>query len=160
MKEIDEATYNTQASKQSDRLLLDKKNVVVPGRTSPVEVCDILTQERKLVHVKRKFSSSSLSHLFSQGHVSARLLADNAQFRVAVRDKIGSAQPKFRKLFTADRIVASEWEVVYAIIGPWDGQPASEKIPFFSKVNLRDRWTRLRGMGFEVSLVPVEVTGP
>jgi len=48
VREIDEATYNARACKRDDYLLLDRKTVVVPGRTSPIEVCDILTCKKKL----------------------------------------------------------------------------------------------------------------
>ena len=81
LKEIDEGTYNERASVPADHLLLDKKTVIVPGRTSPIEVCDLLTLDRQLVHVKRKFSSSALSHLFGQGYVSAELLIDSEAYR-------------------------------------------------------------------------------
>lgn len=157
LTEIDEGTYNARASEPEHHLLLDKKTVVIPGRTSPVEVCDILTQDRQLVHVKRKFSSSTLSHLFDQGVVSAELLVDNDVFRARVRERIGNDNPSFQNLFPEGRITTTEWEVVYAIIGPWNHEPPSAKLPFFSKVNLRDAKRRLRVMGFKVTLARVPV---
>ena len=160
LKEIDEGAYNIQAAEPANHLLLDKKTVVVPGRTSPIEVCDILTQNRQLVHVKRKFSSSALSHLFGQGFVSAELLVDNEIFRARVREKIGSAYPNFQNLFPKGRIATAGWEVVYAIIGPWNNESPSSKLPFFSKVNLREVRRRLRLMGFEVTLARVSVVDP
>ena len=160
LKEIDEGTYNERASAPADHILLDKKTVVVPGRTSPIEVCDILTRDRQLVHVKRKFSSSALSHLFGQGYVSAELLIDNEIYRARVRDKIGSANPDFQRLFPEDDIVAADWEVVYAIIGPWNNESPSAKLPFFSKVNLREFRRRLRRMGFQVTLARIPVIDP
>ncbi len=160
LKEIDEGTYNERASAPADHLLLDKKTVTVPGRTSPIEVCDILTGDRQLVHVKRKFSSSALSHLFGQGYVSAELLIDSEAFRAKVRDKIGGANPDYQRLFPEDDVVAANWEVVYAIIGPWNRESASAKLPFFSKVNLREFKRRLRRMGFKVTLARVPVIDP
>lgn len=153
-----ESAYNERASEPANHFLLDKKTVVVPGKTSPIEVCDILTQDRQLVHVKRKFSSSALSHLFGQGFVSAELLVDNEAFRARVREKIGSTFPRFQNLFPECDIVAADWEIVYAIIGPWNSEPASAKLPFFSKVNLREFRRRLRRMGFNVSLARVAVS--
>ena len=160
LKEIDEGLYNERASALADHLLLDKKTVTVPGRTSLIEVCDILTRDRQLVHVKRKFSSSALSHLFSQGYVSAELLIDSEAYRARVRAKIGNANPDFQRLFPEDDLVAADWEVVYAIIGPWNNEPASVKLPFFSKVNLREFRRRLRRMGFRVTLGRVPVIDP
>ncbi len=158
LREIDEGAYNEHASTPTNHLLLDKRNVIVPGRTSPVEVCDILTLNKQLVHVKRKFLSNALSHLFAQGHVSTRLLKASEAFRARVREKIGNDSPDFQDLFAEDDIVAADWEVVYAIIGPWNNEPPSVKLPFFSKVNLRDFKYRLRLMGFEVTLAPISVT--
>ena len=132
----------------------------MPGRTSPIEVCDILTRGRQLIHVKRKFSSSALSHLFDQGYVSAELLIDSEAYRATVRDKIGNANPDFQRLFPENGVVAADWEVVYAIIGPWNNQPPSAKLPFFSKINLRDSRRRLRRMGFKVTLASVPVIDP
>lgn len=160
LKEIEEDAYNAQASEPANHFLLDKKTIVIPGKTSPIEVCDILTQDRQLVHVKRKFSSSALSHLFSQGFVSAELLVDSEAFRAKIREKIGGTSPRFQELFPDARIVAADWEVVYAVIGPWNDEAPSVKLPFFSKVNLREFKRRLRVMGFEVTLVRVPVIDP
>ena len=160
LKEIAEGPYNEIAAGPANHLLLDKKTVVIPGRTSPIEVCDVLTLDRRLVHVKRKFSSSSLSHLFGQGYVSSELLVDSSLYREEIRQKIGGANPAFRDLFSLDNAVASEWEVVYAIVGPWAGGTAAEKLPFFAKVNLRSHARRLRRMGFSVTLARVPVIDP
>ncbi|GAA2028318.1 hypothetical protein GCM10009740_17340 [Terrabacter terrae] len=66
-----EDAYNKSAAKASDLLLLDKQNVItVPGKTTAIEVCDLLSSDRHLIHVKRHLSSSTLSHLFAQGIVS------------------------------------------------------------------------------------------
>ena len=166
LKEIDEGTYNELAAAPADRFLLDKKTVTIPGRTSAVEVCDVLTTDRDLIHVKRKFSSSSLSHLFGEGYVSSELLIDSSEYRTAIRDKIGAADPDFQGLFPVDDFVASQWKVVYAIIGDWsnnaDGQPASAsaKLPFFSKVNLLNHTKRLRRFGFQVELARIPLQDP
>lgn len=160
LHEIDEGTYNQQAAEPADHFLLDKKTVVVPGRTDPIEVCDVLTLERKLVHVKRKFSSSALSHLFGQGYVSSELLVDSEPYRTAIRKKISDANADFQDLFPQDGIVAADWEVTYAIVGPWDDGTTSAKLPFFSKINLRNHTRRLRLLGFDVTVAQVPVVDP
>ena len=65
--EIAEGEYNAIAAKVGQRVLMDKQTVTIPGKTSAIEVCDVLTDNRQLIHVKRKFSSNALSHLFGQG---------------------------------------------------------------------------------------------
>ena len=150
-REIDEGTYNELAAASSpDHLLLDKRTAVVPGRTTPVEVCDILTSSGQLIHVKRKFSSSSLSHLFGQGVVSGDALASYGEFRSAVRDLVADS-PLHAELF-AEPFLASAHEVVYAIVGPWrEGEPLSAHVPFFSRVNLRRHAATLRRLGYRVT---------
>lgn len=161
LKEIEEGDYNNIAAASDARfLLLDKKTVIVPGRTSPIEVCDVLTLDRQLIHVKRKFSSSSLSHLFGQGYVSSELLIDSVPYREAIRNTIGDTDTVFRDLFSPQGALAAEWEVVYGIVGPWGAHTAAEKLPFFSKVNLRTHARQLRRMGFKVTLARIPVVDP
>jgi uncharacterized protein (TIGR04141 family) len=161
LTEIEEGVYNEQAANSSpDHFLLDKATVTIPGKTSPIEVCDVLTTTRQLVHVKRKFSSSALSHLFGQGYVSSELLVDSQQYRAAIRDRIGAAHPAFQNLFPDARIVPVDWEVVYGIVGTWDGAPPSQKLPFFSKINLRHNTRRLRRIGFNVTVARIPVVDP
>lgn len=89
-----------------------------------------------------------------------QLLIDSEAFRAKVRDKIGGANPDYQRLFPEGDVVAADWEVVYAIIGPWNRESASTKLPFFSKVNLREFRRRLRRMGFRVTLARVPVIDP
>ena len=87
-----EGEYNEDAANHSnEHLLLDKKSVRIPSKTSPIEICDVLTADKKMIHVKRKLSSSSLSHLFSQGFVSGDLLVTSAEYRDACVKKIDAA---------------------------------------------------------------------
>jgi len=65
-----EDAYNAHvASVSAGCLLLDKRLITVSTKTTPVELCDLLTADRRLVHVKRHLGSRDLSHLFSQGAV-------------------------------------------------------------------------------------------
>src|SRR5439155_16767802 len=83
-----EGPYNERlASKLKDAILLDKKTVARPQAT-PIEICDVALKGRKLIHVKKGLSSSSLSHLFSQGVVSAELLHMDQDFRDKVKRKL------------------------------------------------------------------------
>lgn len=149
LKEIEEGTYNQKAADSSPHLLnLDKKTVRAEGHTSPIEICDLLSTERQLLHVKRKFSSSSLSHLFSQGLVSGRLLVGSPDFRQAVREQIGAGNP-FDGLFP-DPLVAANYEIVYGIVADW-GTRTLIDLPFFSKVNLARHARDLRTMGYGVT---------
>jgi uncharacterized protein (TIGR04141 family) len=151
----DEGGYNERAAAASARLvLLDKKMVRATGRTTAVEVCDLLSADKQLVHVKRHLGSSDLSHLFSQGLVSADLLQMNVDFRKQAHVKVVSqanGRPGFDFLEGVS-FAPSEFEVVYAIIACWDARTCAEALPFFSKVNLREVANNLCARGFRVAL--------
>jgi uncharacterized protein (TIGR04141 family) len=155
-----EKTFNEQAALNDDQLiLLDRQNVIpVPGRTTPIELCDLLSSERELIHVKRKFGSSDLSHLFSQGVVSAELLHHSSDFRTAATHRVNGISgnaPEFDFL-SASVFDPRDYKVVYAVVGAWGSQAPSAVLPFFSKVNLREAVTNLMDRGFAVGLARVE----
>lgn len=162
--DIKEGDYNElAANSSSDYLLLDKKTVRVSGRTSPIEICDILTKTGSFVHVKRKLGSSSLSHLFSQGLVSADLLLMSREYREAVLKKVTAAERssgtpgRFSSLILPDGISPRNHEVVYAIVAKWKNRELEDALPFFSKVNLRWFTEGLRRMGYPVSYKRIPV---
>jgi len=136
---------------------MDKKLIRVESRTTPIELCDILTAQRQLVHAKKTFSSTNLSHLFSQGAVAAALIQENAPFRDAAQARVmlednGDAFA----FFSPDGIQTAQFEVVYAVVGNWRGRSPSQALPFFSKVNLRRTGADLRSRGFRMSLAQVQ----
>jgi uncharacterized protein (TIGR04141 family) len=153
-----EAAYNGAAveAAPADRLLMDKRLVRAEDRPDPVELCDILTRARRLIHVKRHLGSSDLSHLFAQGAVSAELIQGDPNFRKAAQrivDKVAGNR-KFR-FFPAKGIDASKFEIVYAIVADWRGRSLATALPFFSKVNLRATRQRIVGRGYRVSCLPI-----
>jgi uncharacterized protein (TIGR04141 family) len=119
-----------------------------------------------MIHVKRKLSSSSLSHLFSQGFVSADLLVTSKEYRLACVEKIDDAAAErmpgdasYRSQFNfiqAGAVEPSEIEVVYAIVAKWKGKSLVEALPFFSKVNLRRVGKDLRRMGYKVAHLRID----
>jgi uncharacterized protein (TIGR04141 family) len=156
--EEEEGDYNQRVAEESDdRLLLDRKTVRLSSHTSPIEICDILTRDRALLHVKRKLNSSSLSHLFAQGLVSADLLLMSNEFRQKVRRVVITAENargrtgRFSRAFPENRgVTPSEFTIVYAIMAKWGNRSLAEGLPFFSKINLRRCTKDLRRMGYRV----------
>jgi uncharacterized protein (TIGR04141 family) len=156
-----EGSYNRRVALGLDgAILLDQRTVTRP-RATAIEVCDVAIRSRHLVHVKKGTSSSSLSHLFAQGVVSAELLHMDARFRERVatllaENFVGTGARRMRDfawLHAAD-FQPNTCEVVYAIMtGP--RHMGKEELPFFSKVNLRMRCHELRRMGFKYSLALV-----
>ncbi|MGC2161101.1 MAG: TIGR04141 family sporadically distributed protein [Silvibacterium sp.] len=141
-----ELEYNTSATERLDgACCMDQKTITQGGGRSKIEFCDILTRDKKLVHVKKYGASSVLSHLFMQGVVSGELLVSDAEFRV----RLNRILPRGHKLQEPRRRPnPSEYEVVYAIIS---GSPNPLNIPFFSKVSFRSARRRLESYGYTVT---------
>lgn len=154
-----EDPYNKKLAKiLNGAILLDKKLVGRPDAT-PIEICDVALRDRILIHVKKGRSSSNLSHLFSQGVVSAELLHMDGEFRAKVKKLVsgkkltGSAAgnlASFVWLYKSP-FEPSKCEIAYVIMT--GGKSVDNtNLPFFSKVNLRQRCNELRRMGFTYSL--------
>ena len=143
----DEKCYNEAAALQiPNACCMDRKEIVHGGGHSRIEFCDLLTKDKKIIHVKRYGGSSHLSHLFSQGVVSGELFVADRGFR----NKLNEQLPDTHKLSdTAVRPNAQEHEVVYGIISKSN---KSFDIPFFSKVSLRNARRRLEGYGYKVTI--------
>ena len=136
-----EGDYNERAAKASQLTLMDGRTVkAAPGR-SQIEVCDLYDRgTRAFVHVKRYSGSSTLSHLFAQGEISAQNMVSNAEFRRNARAKFPKAG------LEVDSFDPRRHEVAYAIIAkPGKGEVT---LPFFSAVNLRRTAEWLKLMGF------------
>ncbi|MCO8305917.1 DUF6119 family protein [Streptomyces sp. RKCA744] len=135
-----ETPYNADvASKRDDLLLLDTERITSLG--DMVEVCDLLHQDGYLIHVKKYEKSQTLSHLFSQGYVSAVLLGADRDYRESFIEFAKGASS-----LMGDVAERAPQIVTYAIAFK-NKRRAITDLPTFSKVNLRDfakRLTRLR----------------
>lgn len=124
---------------------LDAKVIHYGGGKSSIEFCDVLTADKKLLHVKRYSGSAQLSHLFAQGAVSGQLFVQDAAFRHKLNEKLVDAH----KLADASlRPNPEDYEIVFAIVSK-SAKPLD--IPFFSKVSLRNACRQLEGYGYKVS---------
>lgn len=134
-------------------LLDDTKKISHGGGHGQVEVCDLLSIDRKLIHVKLYGKSSVFSHLFAQGFVSGQLIQIDSEFREKVRGQLVSP---FLELFQVDEKPAQdEFTIVYAVIS--DAQGDNLYLPFFSRVNLNNTAKILRGFGYKVELLKISV---
>jgi uncharacterized protein (TIGR04141 family) len=163
-----EGDYNARAAAASaDLALLDKKLIAPEGSTTRIEFCDLLSTDGSLVHVKRKSRSSTLSHLFAQGHVSAEALVDGTlrdRVRAAIQKAAGTADatgwldlvPPSSSPPDRDKVT-----VTYAVIAN-SKATGVEWLPFFSRLTLMQTVRDLNRLGFtKVALVRVpEVAAP
>lgn len=177
-KDLEEADYNEGVTRftgnvlwkeeplwtrYDDYLLLDRKTVKINQRTTAIEVADILSKSKQLIHVKRHFSSSGLSHLFSQATVSSELLVASTDFRKVVEAKVKKerkAQEKNANTFHEDftkGFVPRDWTITLAVVGPWEDRKLAHALPFFSKVNLRNCVQHLCSLGYNVEFERIEI---
>jgi len=116
------------------------------GRGNKIELCDVMTQDNTIIHIKKNGGSSYLSHLFNQATVSAELLLDSS-FRDKVNKKM--EEFKFDKKFD-ENYSANDYTIVIAIINKYHEE--RPKIPFFSKVSLRYTINSMKNMGYKVQI--------
>lgn len=137
---------NDFANNNTKFIAMDQKNIVYGGGHSKIELCDLISTSQELIHLKPYSGSSTLSHLFNQGVVSAELLISDKNFLKKANDKIREQErgDKFQ-IFDARKI-----KVVFGIISKdTDNLP---KMPFFSKVAFIHAKTRLQAFGLDVNI--------
>ncbi len=155
----DEGKYNEMLADGNKKYcLMDKKLIKVKNSPKQIEACDIFTQDNQFIHIKNKGQSAQLSHLFSQGKVSAMCFVSDEEFRKQFYDLIHQKFTNFYLDYT-QKPKPDVYEVVYAIIDTKD-TPLEIKLPFFSKVNLMMTAQELERMHFRFSvcLVKKEIT--
>jgi len=150
-----EGAYNEGVEAQDIDLyaMLDRQNFYANSAATSIEFCDLLSAAGHLIHVKKRTSSGTLSHLFAQGSVSCDLFLQDPQLRTAVRQKlIELNKPAHAGLIPVDRPHSGDYEVVYAIIAAPGQAGWPPPLPFFSSVNLMHHGRRVQNLGFNVSL--------
>lgn len=156
MGKLTEGEYNEMVANSSfDYFLMDKQNYTGKGYgQSKIEPCDILTIDKKFIHVKFGGSSATLSHLFAQGVVSARIFGTDDEMRKFINKKV---RPAFGNTFIKKiGKQNSDFEIVYAIIDHRNDKDIVDVLPFFSLVNLAKAKENLQSMGYKYSLMKIE----
>jgi uncharacterized protein (TIGR04141 family) len=134
--------------------LMDRNVIRYPATRDQIEFCDLYSVSKLIIHVKKYRGSATLSHLFSQGLVSAELFCSLSDFRRAVYEHLSGPFA----LGDADvRPGNDEFEVVFAIISE---STSPLTLPFFSRVNLRNTAQRLRAFGYKASVVKIQSVRP
>ncbi|MGE0268604.1 MAG: TIGR04141 family sporadically distributed protein [Candidatus Omnitrophota bacterium] len=141
--------YNEYAAEKSGYALLDKKNVYL--YSSPVEICDLYSSKKDFIHIKHYGGSNILSHLFNQGIVSAELFLADPAYRLEMNKRLPR---KFQIKDSNKQINAEEYKIIYGIIS---SVPDKLKIPFFSKVSLKNIYLRLSLYRFKVYLQKIDI---
>lgn len=149
-----EEEYNLSVSRRDPCCaLLDQKLIRTADMASPVECCDLFTLQGAFIHIKKRTSSATLSHLFSQGSVSAELFMQDTEFRAKLRELLTSENlAQHAALVPADHPRPEQFRVIYAIIARHNRDGSPPPLPFFSAVNLVQHYQRLRRLGLRVEL--------
>ncbi|WP_285276252.1 TIGR04141 family sporadically distributed protein [Halopseudomonas bauzanensis] len=131
--------------------LMDKKFVKIGGPYDKLEFCDLIRDSSELIHVKYYRSSSTLSHLFSQGFVASEAFISDSGFRKRLNEKL----PDSTKLKCTDsRPDPSGYRIVYAIA---TNRSVPKELPFFSKVTLKNALKTLKTLNYKVSVAAIKV---
>lgn len=148
----DEGDYNKHvAETESGFCLMDKKNIQIGGIYDKLEYCDLIKDGCEFIHVKLYRSSSTLSHLFSQGFVAAEAFIKDSDFRERLNTKL----PISIKLSNpALRPDPSRYKIVYAIATK---KNIPEELPFFSKVTLKNSLKTLRALNYNIELAKIDI---
>ena len=140
-----EGAYNKAVPEEKDGFYcMDRDMIQHGGGRGKIEVCDLITDNKKLIHVKHYGASSVLSHLFNQGFVSGELLLQDNEFRKKVNKKLSD---DFKIPSSVDKFKASDYEIIFAIISSGKGDL---EIPFFSKISLLNIRRRLENYSYKV----------
>jgi len=137
------ATSNVQYA------LMDRKEIMIGGGRSRVEFCDLYSNNKEIIHVKKYGGATLLSHLFSQALVSGDCFLHEAAFRAEVNKLL----PQGFKLANAkSQPIAKEYEVCIAVMSEVRGPL---ELPFFSKVSLKHAARNLRNLGYNVTKLKI-----
>ena len=127
---------------------LDRK--MINYKKSTIELCDVLYKcDNSLffIHNKYRHGSSSLSHLFSQGSVSAEAIVDK-KFREAANKEIIN---DILKLPLDDKIKRDDIYIIYGIIAKKNSRNVFV-LPIFSKINLMLFSEHIEKLGYNIRL--------
>ena len=122
-----ENKYNARIANVLKMELMDCKFV------NNIEVCDLLDEDKNMIHVKRWAGSATFSHLLNQGLVSSQTIKESESFRNAIIANFPNSKI-VKQTFSKDKPVASDFHVHFAIID--ERKTRKNTLPFFSKLSL------------------------
>lgn len=138
------------ASSNNAYALMDRKEVMIGGGRSRVEFCDLYSNSKEMIHVKKYGGANLLSHLFSQALVSGDCFLHEAAFRAEVNKLLPQG---FKLANSKEQPIAKDYEVCIAVMSKVKGPL---ELPFFSKVSLKHAVRNLRNFGYKVTKLKIE----
>lgn len=149
-----EDQYNRELANQSkDLYLLHSLNIKPAGATTNIELCDLFSTTGEFIHIKKRHSSTTLSHLFAQAEISATTFLEDPSLREEAKKKISNKD--LDHFFPQEAPQAHNYEILFAIIEKSDKE-LKEALPFFARLNLMLTTRTLKRMGFKVSMTKID----
>ncbi len=148
-----EGEYNEFVRDSMKGYFLLDKDLVHPEKSQTFEFCDLYSEingPKDMIHVKVGKASSSLSHLFSQGTVSAEAFLEFPEVRKQVDEKLRPYSLSIPK--PEEKITTSDYRVVFGII-----RKTGSKLPFFARVNLRQAFKMLGKWNYQPMLSTIDI---
>lgn len=144
-----EGDYNKACAKQNVFDLWDCKLI------NNTEVCDLWSNKKEFIHVKKYSSSSLLSHLFNQGLVSATQMYQSRDYRSQVealgnKDNLFTAGKMFKSVNT---FTPQKYSVKFAIISK---DITKFRLPRFSLISYRQTKKNIEDMGYKVGIIKIQ----
>lgn len=130
-----------------DAVVLDGTLIPHGGGHSSIELCDILLGDGTFIHAKKRGRSSVLSHLWSQGVVSARVFKLDDSFRIKARELVPESHTHLFDGAPAQDAIG----VTYLLLGADPDDPCAS-LPFFSKVALVSAMETLTLAGYRMAV--------
>lgn len=149
-----------ELDKDADLLNLDKVRASPSGAAGAnLEPCDFLSRRKEFIHLKDGHGSAPISHLWSQGVVSAENFVRDEVFRksmrhAAIKRQKAAGKAGFERLLPDGRSkpTPSDYKVIYGVMRHPYQRSKTLGLPFFSKVSLRAAASRIQLMGYVVEV--------
>jgi uncharacterized protein (TIGR04141 family) len=159
-----ERLFITELDSDPDLLNLDQVKISPTGAPGAnLEPCDFFCRTKRFIHLKDGHSSSSISHLWNQGLVSAEAFIRDSKFRKDLREEAikrekKSSKKNFELELPNGRVtpVPKDYKVVFGVMRSRNKRSKNITLPFFSKVSLRTVADRIALMGYDVEVHLVE----
>lgn len=143
---------------RTDLLNLDQTKINPAGvRYANLEPCDFFSDQKQFIHLKDGHSSGPISHLWSQGVVSAEAFVSDQEFRKKLRAEVKSRGRGFEAHLpkSTERINREDYQVVYGIMRkPYKN--GSLDLFFLSKVSLQAAAERIKQFGISIAIELIE----
>src|SRR5690606_21362629 len=123
-----EEVYTSLAANGSNSFHLFDRAKLNIGGSKKYEVCDILTDKKEFIHIKRHQSgASSINHIFTQGRFYSLAFSTDDECRKSIINWINTNtlpenSTKDKAKFTAlipeknDQIVENEYHIVFCLL--------------------------------------------